>query len=162
MRLPQSHSLARYFVSSAISYALVILLCAPCPSLLAASRTGSTRDNVSPARDQGRPHNGEPIDVTAFTGRHIGKYWEAGSYRFLHLSNTLKVSANKLFRYGLDKDNVPFAQRADGTKGRFVNLSSDHFRLQISKGRRHGEVEFIRLSDDETVTQFKTGGDSLL
>lgn len=161
MRLPQPHSRSRHSVSSAISYALAILLCAPFTSLAAASRKDSIKVNVLAPQTQGTQHSGELIDVTASTGRHIGKPWEAESYRFMNLSNPPKVNANKLFHYGLDRDNVPFAQRADGTKGRFVNLSPEHFRLQISKGRRHGEVEFIRLSDERTITQFKTGEDSL-
>jgi hypothetical protein len=109
----------------------------------------------------GQTTQGELIDVAAASGRYISEHWEAESYRFLNSPNPLKASTNELFNYGVDRDNVPFAQRADGTKGRFLNLSPDHFRLQISKGRRHGEVEFIRLSNDETVIQFKIGGDSL-
>ena len=112
------------------------------------------------AQTHGRQHNGELINVTASKHRSFGKQWEA-SYRLLSAARALKAGANKSFHYGLDRDKVPFAQRAGGTKGRFVNLSPDHVRLQISKDRRHGEVEFIRLSDDETVTQFKTGADSL-
>ncbi|HEV7903268.1 MAG TPA: hypothetical protein VGO96_05455 [Pyrinomonadaceae bacterium] len=163
MRLPQSHNLSRYFVSSAIAYALVVLLlCMPLTPLVVASRKGSTRANMPTAQAQGIQHSGRLIDVAPSTGGYTGKSSEASSHRFINSPNPLKASASNMFHYGMDRDKVPFAQRADGTKGRFVNLSPEHFRLQISKGRRHGEVEFIRLSGEETITQFKVGGDSLL
>ncbi len=76
--------------------------------------------------------------------------------------NTLKSSADKALRYGLDRDNVPFAEKTDGTKGRFIYLSSNHFKLQVTKGGRLGEVEFTRLSSSETLTRFKAGRDSFL
>lgn len=88
------------------------------------------------------------------------------NYRTLEVTNyvhPLTDGANKSFHYGLDRDNVPFAQKADGTKGRYLKLFSDHFRLQITKGTRIGEVEFVRLSSNETLAQFKTGrGDRLI
>jgi len=85
------------------------------------------------------------------------------SLEVMNYSNTLMARASKAFHYGLDRDNVPFAQSADSTKGRYVNLTSDHFRLQIAKRGKLGEVEFVRLSKNETQAQFKTGrGDRLI
>ncbi len=79
----------------------------------------------------------------------IGMNHENASY-----AKPLKADTSQSFHYGLDRDNVSYAQLANGTKGRFVSLSPDHFRLQIQKGKRLGEVEFIRLSDRETSTRF--------
>jgi len=67
------------------------------------------------------------------------------------------IGADKAFHYGLDSDNVPFALKSNGTKGRYVNLSADHFRLQITNGVSIGGVEFLRLSANETLAQFETG-----
>jgi hypothetical protein len=36
--------------------------------------------------------------------------------------------------YGIDRDGVPFALRSDGTKGRFLNLSSKTVKIEILKG----------------------------
>jgi len=113
--------------------------------------------NISTAGNQIRQHTSELINDNASTTRYMGAHRQPQIERLRNLTSSLKVSENKLFRYGLDRDNIPFARRADGTKGRFMNLSPSHVRLQISKGRRLGEVEFIRLSDDETIIQFKTG-----
>jgi hypothetical protein len=78
-------------------------------------------------------------------------------------ANTLGASSDKSFRYGVDEDGAPFAQRADGTRGKFVKLSPQHIKLQVIKGGQLGEVEFTRMSDDKALTHFKTGtGESLL
>jgi len=82
----------------------------------------------------------------------------AARYGVINNANTLNASADKSFRYGLDPGKVPFAQKTDGTKGRFLDLSPNHHRLQIVKGRGLGEVEFTRLSDYATLTRFKAGG----
>ncbi len=123
---------------------------------------GDSTANVPAAPTPDRQRIGELL--TAFASPASGNNFEAKRYSVLmKYADTLKVSANKLFQYGLDLDNVPFAQTANGTKGRFVNLSPNHFRLQIVKGRGIGEVEFTRLSNNETLTRFMTvGGDTLL
>ena len=58
------------------------------------------------------------------------------------------------FSYGLDWDGIPFAQKADGTKGRFIDLSPTHIRLQVAKQRPMGEMEIRWLSKDELVVSF--------
>lgn len=72
-------------------------------------------------------------------------------------SKILMAPQNKSFHYGVDRDNVPFAQNANGIKARYLNLSTDHFRLEIVEGKKVGEVEFVYLSKNETLAQFKTG-----
>ncbi len=96
-------SLSRHFVSSAISYALMILLCAPFASLEAASRKGNARNesntatNVPAAPAQSRQWGGELIDVSAFARPSFGDRLKPKSDRFTDHANTLKASANKLF-----------------------------------------------------------------
>jgi hypothetical protein len=157
MRSSQSQSLSRSLFSSAISYALMLLLCAPFLSVVASSKAiaGAKHNAITAApaaQAQKTQSSGEPIDVNALASLSLD------NRRELKSTGLMKTGANKLFRYGLDKDNVPFAQRADGTKGRFVNLTPNHLKLQIARGQRHGEVEFVRLSDAETITQFKIEG----
>jgi len=65
------------------------------------------------------------------------------------------------FDYGVDTDGIPFVRKADGTKGKYLSVSTQHFKLQISKEAVIGDVEFLRLSRAETVTTFLTfEGDS--
>ncbi|HEX8070034.1 MAG TPA: hypothetical protein VF546_08800 [Pyrinomonadaceae bacterium] len=82
------------------------------------------------------------------------------NYRAARLTYALGADANPAFRYGLDGDAVPFAQAADGIKARYLSLSPKHFRLQIVKGGGGGEVEFKRLSEAETTTEFKPSTDA--
>jgi hypothetical protein len=115
------------------------------------------------------------INVTAFAGPAFSNRPEADPYNLIPAlyhydsllaptyevitdSNPLGASADKSFEYGLDVDRVPFAQKANGTKGRFLELSPQHYKLQIVRGSQLGEVEFTRLSADQTLTRFKTGG----
>lgn len=167
MRTHHPQSLSLRLASLAVSCSLALLLCAPFTFPVAASAGGDARaesnatTNVPAARTPGGQRGGDLL--AAFAGPAFGDRRATKSYRVMNFANTLRAGANKLFRYGLDADNVPFAQKADGTKARFVNLSPDHFRLQIAKGGGLGEVEFIRLPSHETLTRFKAGGgDSLL
>lgn len=162
MRSHQSQLISHRFISSALSCALAILLCAPLASLKASGREGdagaetkTTADAPAATTEVGQ--RGASVEVNAFSRLSLGDRRKPKSDGLMNRANALKDGANKLFQYGLDKDNVPFAQSPDGTKGRFVKLSSSHLRLQITKGGRQGEVEFIRLSDADTVTRFKTG-----
>ncbi len=158
MRSHHSQNLSYYFVSSAISCALVISLCVPFTSSVKARREGSTKAKSSASANAPAAQTWVvPFEVAAF-----GNGLEAKMYGGMNYVNTLKASSNKSFRYGLDRDNVPFAQKTDGTTGRFIHLSPNHFKLKITRGRRLGEVEFTRLSSFETLTRFKTGGGSFL
>src|SRR5207237_9057970 len=85
---------------------------------------------------------------------------EAKAYR--EYGNTLDRVASSLFYYGVDPDETAFAQIPDGTRGRFLDLSTNHFRLEVVRGRRLGEAEFTRLSAYETLTKvMPTDGDDL-
>jgi hypothetical protein len=90
--------------------------------------------------------------------------WEGKNYAgLMEYTSTLEAGANKAFTYGVDEQSVPFARRADGTRGKFLDLSSNHFRLQILTQKILGQVEFTRLSATETLTKFETmAGDKLL
>src|ERR671931_1950159 len=66
----------------------------------------------------------------------------------------LSAGADKSFRYGLDADKVPFALKADGLKGRFIDVSPNHFELQVVKGEGLGEVEFTRMTGGESLLNF--------
>jgi hypothetical protein len=73
---------------------------------------------------------------------------------FRERMRVLNAGADKSFNYGLDKDKVPFALKADGVKGRFFDVSPNHFKLQIVKAENLGEVEFIRMTGGESVLRF--------
>lgn len=114
--------------------------------------------NVIDAGTWDRQRNKRPIDGTAFMGISFGSLLEEKMHKEMNYAAILKEGANKLFHYGLDRDKVPYAQKSDGTKGRYVNLSPNHFKLQIIRGRSLGEVEFTRLADETLLTKFKTAG----
>jgi hypothetical protein len=73
----------------------------------------------------------------------------------------LSAAANTAFHYGLDRETIPFAKNADGTVARFLDLSPQHFQLQIVRGKQLGQVEFTRFSKYDTLTRFEIGGESL-
>lgn len=57
--------------------------------------------------------------------------------------------------YGRDRDGVPFALRADGTKGRFLSVSSKLVKIEIRKGSAQvGVAEFRRLPDNQLLSTF--------
>lgn len=63
----------------------------------------------------------------------------------------------ELISYGRDRDGVPFALRSDGTKGRFLRLSSKQVKIEILKGAdKVGVAEFRRLPDNQLLSTFKT------
>ncbi|MBV9923600.1 MAG: hypothetical protein JOZ96_01060 [Acidobacteria bacterium] len=63
--------------------------------------------------------------------------------------------------YGRDRDGVPFALRADGTKGRFLSISSKLIKIEIQKGAdKVGVAEFRRLPDNQLLSTFKADKDS--
>lgn len=60
--------------------------------------------------------------------------------------------------FGTDERGVVFARKSDGTKAKYLALSADHFKLQITKNNLSGEVEFRRLSATETFTSYALKG----
>lgn len=75
---------------------------------------------------------------------------------------SLAETSDKAFRYGLDQDNVPYAQDRDGVKARYVGLTPDRFILQFAKkGKQVGQVEFMR-GTQTTLTRFMTRETTLL
>jgi hypothetical protein len=79
-------------------------------------------------------------------------------------TKNINFTPNKAFTYGVDKDKVAFAKanNSDAT-GRFLDLSPNHFKLQITRQNKVGEVEFSRISGAQTATRFTTAaGDTLV
>jgi hypothetical protein len=67
------------------------------------------------------------------------------------------TSPEELASYGRDRDGVPFALRSDGTKGRFLRVSSKRVKIEILKGAdKVGVAEFRRLPDNQLLSTFKT------
>lgn len=85
---------------------------------------------------------------------------ELGSAENIEFFNALESSSNKSFQYGLDTAGVPFAEKDDGSKARFINLSTNLIRIQITDRRDLGEVEIERFSGQTSIVRFKarTGG----
>jgi hypothetical protein len=68
--------------------------------------------------------------------------------------HALSADADKSFRYGLDMRKVPFAAKPDGATGRFLDVSPNHFKLQVVKGESLGETEFTRMAGGESLLKF--------
>lgn len=104
------------------------------------------------------------IEVPSPMEAVVGPAWGTKSNLPLaEYTNALNASASKAFTYGVDKDKVAFAQKQDGARARFLDLQSSHFKVEILRGRKVGEVEFIRMSASETLTRFTSApGDSLV
>lgn len=66
------------------------------------------------------------------------------------------------FQYGIDRDKVPFARKADGTRARFLSLCPSHIKLQISGRTGTGDVEFRRVSPTETLVTYAPAGEAAL
>jgi len=72
------------------------------------------------------------------------------------LAASLLDEADKTFRYGIDRDNVPYAVSMEAVKARYVELSPDQFIVKLSRnGRNLGSVEFMR-GKQTTLTRFVT------
>lgn len=83
-----------------------------------------------------------------------------GSPENIEYFNALNSNSNKSFQYGLDPGEVPFAKKDDGSKARFINLSLNLIKIQITDRRDLGEVEIQRFSPQTSIVRFKarTGG----
>jgi hypothetical protein len=69
---------------------------------------------------------------------------------------TLDAKSNKSIQYGFDSDGVTFARKTDGSKARYVDLTRDHVKLELSKQRQLGNVEIQRFPSDSTLLRFQT------
>jgi hypothetical protein len=60
----------------------------------------------------------------------------------------------------LDPGGVPFAKKDDGSKAKFIDLSLNLIRIQITDRRDIGEVEIQRFRAQTSIVRFKarTGG----
>lgn len=69
---------------------------------------------------------------------------------------TLDANSNKSIKYGFDSDGVSFARKSDGSKARYVDISANHVKLQISNQRELGNVEIQRFPSTSTLLRFQT------
>jgi hypothetical protein len=60
----------------------------------------------------------------------------------IEYTKNINFTPNKAFTYGVDKDKVAFAKanNSDAT-GRFLDLSPNHFKLQITRQNKVGGVQ---------------------
>lgn len=116
------------------------------PSSGAASRVSISR--VSTARSQ-------PIRSSSSLDWAFAKYLGDRSGTAIDYLNNLDWNTDKSFEYGFDPDGVTFARKADGTKARYVALSPDHVKLEISKQGELGNVEIQRYPSDRRYCVFK-------
>jgi len=70
--------------------------------------------------------------------------------------NSLDLNIDKSFEYGFDLDGVTFARKSDGSKARYVDLSPDHVKLEISKQRELGNIEIQRFPSNGTLLRFQS------
>lgn len=72
----------------------------------------------------------------------------------------LNLVRTSSFQYGLDPGGVPFAKKDDGSKARFIDLSANLIKIQITDRRDLGEVEIERFPRQTSIVRFKarTGG----
>lgn len=156
MRHYYSRRLYYCFVCCALSCALLLLLCAPFSTPAAAGPTqpaflvGSARASLT-----------EVVGPSSRVPQSLFLKNELESSENVEYFNTLNSSSNKSFEYGLDPGGVPFAKKKDdGSKAKFINLSVDLIRIQITDRRDLGEVEIERFPRQTSIVRFKarTGG----
>lgn len=158
MRSYRPQELSCYFVASAISCSLAIAMLLPSVFPVTANRRSDT-----PYKSAPRDLSSDGLSVVPLVALPFGNRLDSDKYRVINYPQVPNAGVDLSFRYGRDKDNVPFAQNRDGTRGRYLDLSPNHLRLQIEKHSATGEVEFTRLSSAQTVARFKTArGASLL
>jgi|GEM_PF-1476643 len=135
-----------------LATALTVSLCA-LPNSRAASRPSISR--ASNTRSQ-------PLTISSSPDWAFAKYFGGRSITAIDYLNSLDLNTDKSFEYGFDPDGVTFARKADGTKARYVALSPDHVKLEISKQGELGNVEIQRFPSDRTLLRFQVpGGRSL-
>ena len=99
-----------------------------------------------------------PIASSSSLEWAFAKYLGSPSLAVIDYSNTVDMNSDKSFDYGLDPDGVAFARKADGSKARYVALSSEHVKLEISKRGNLGNVEIQRFPSDSTLLRFQALG----
>jgi hypothetical protein len=155
MRHHYSRRLFYCFVCCALSCALLLLMCIPFTTPAAAGPTHPVflveSAHASLAQVVG-PSSRVPQSLLLKNG--------LGSPEDIEYFNTLNSSSNKSFQYGLDPGGVPFAKKDDGSKARFIDLSLNLIKIQITDRRDLGEVEIQRFPAQTAIVRFKawTGG----
>src|SRR5215213_3801005 len=145
MRYSSSPILFQKIVCAVLATALTVSLTAP------TSSRAATRIPISPPVSEPIPSGGS-LEV-AFV-----KYFGFRSLTIIDRLNTLDFSSDKSFEYGFDPDGVTFARKADSSKARYVAVSSEHVKLEISKRGDLGNVEIQRFSSDRTLLHFQAPG----
>lgn len=155
MRHHYSRKLFYCFVCCALSCALLLLLCAPFTTPAAAGPTQpvflveSARASLAGVVG---PSSGVSQSLLLKNG--------LGTPENIKYFNSLTATSNKSFQYGLDPGGVPFAKKDDGSKARFIGLSINLIKIQITDRRDLGEVEIERFPAQRSIVRFKarTGG----
>ena len=135
---------------SVLATALILSLCA-----LPSSRAGS-RDSVSQALTTTVHTANETITVSSSLDGALAKYLGSQPLTVMDYLNTPDGKSNRSIQYGFDSDEVTFARKRDGTKARYVDLSPDHVKLEISKQWKLGSVEIQRFPSSSTLLRFQT------
>ena len=86
----------------------------------------------------------------------FAEYLGGRSMTAIDYRNSLDLNIDKSFEYGFDLDGVTFARKSDGSKGRYLDLSPDHVKLEISKQRELGNVEIQRFPSNSTLLRFQS------
>jgi len=97
----------------------------------------------------------QPVRLSSSPDWAFAKYLGGRSITAIDYLNSLDFNIDKSFEYGFDPDGVTFARKADGTKARYVVLSHDHVKLEISKQRQLGSVEIQRYASGRTLLRFQ-------
>jgi len=132
---------------------LAIALIAIPLSTLSISSASSVRVSISPVANT--RFETEAMRSNAFPSLDFASFSERRTPTPLNYFDIPDSASTKALEYGLDADGVAFARNADGTKARYVALSLNHVKLEISKLRRIGEVEIRRDRSNRTVLRFQ-------
>lgn len=145
MRYSSSRRSFNKILCAVLATAVTISLSAP-PSSPAASRAPIFQ--LSDRTLQPIPRNSLEWTFT--------KYFGGRSITTMDYLNSLDT--DKSLSYGSDPDGVTFARKADGTKARYVALSPDHVKIEISNQQELGKIELQRYSSERTLLRFHARG----
>ena len=147
-------SLFRPLISLFVSVVVLSLLCTPFISSASARFTpilSSAKDRTfsfpSPANASWSELLNRASNTPYFTFPSI---WPR---EFLE---NLESNKDKSFQYGLGPDNVPFAVSKDGTKARYLDMTSTHVKLQLTNRRDIGEMEIQRFPANTWLLRFES------
>lgn len=150
MRCSSSFRSFHKILCAVLATALTLSLCI-LPGSVAASR-----DSVSEKSTTKLPTANETITPGGSVDWAIARYLGSQPQTVIGYLNTLDAKSNKSIEYGFDSDGVAFARKRDGSKARYVDLSRDHVKLEISKQRAIGRVEIQRFPSSSTLLRFQT------